>query len=266
MKKRVLLTILCAMLSIAMLGCGKKDTTEPILEEPKAEENVSNDTEEEQKDDTSDSDAKIEVVDGYTHSDEYNAAFEAGISIGNSYRKTGAAEVSEFDSWQEGYKAIIEDLSTNENAKYALIFVDDDNIPELVYSTDENNIVLATFGQNTVNIFSSQLNKVSYVEGQNVLFASEHVQANLDDYVVAIKDGSWIAIASGIRAPEDPWAEDSFDENGMPIVSYWEVNDLQLTSQEEYDELMVKYYDSSAAKEVKDFKTSKEVLSVIDSL
>ena len=66
----------------------------------------------------------------------------------------------------------------------------------------------------------------------------------------------------------DVWAEDSFDENGDPIISYWEVNEQELSSQEEYDETINKYIDTKLA--VDGFENGGEsaddIIAKIDSM
>ena len=101
---------------------------------------------------------------------------------------------------------------------------------------------------------SSQIEDIKYIKGKNSLIAHENIVAasTLNDYVVAIKDGFFIQLAYGSSRPLDVWAEDSFDENGDPIISYWEVNEQELSSQEEYDETINKYIDTKLVVHYKD--------------
>lgn len=71
-------------------------------------------------------------------------------------------------------------------------------------------------------------------------------------------------VAYGVRGPLDEWAEDSFDENGEPIISYWSLNDVELNSQQAYDDEFVKYQDSSYAKDISDFVSAEEILESIN--
>ena len=247
MKKKVLSMILIGATAL-FTACGleqAKDNGPKILDEKASTtENVQDDEAVENNDD-----ATIEVVENASHSDEYNEAFEIGDRIGASYMKQGDAEVTEFESWQEGYKALIEDCNNDGyEHSYALIYVDGDDIPELVYKTYDDQVAIATFTGSTVNIFSSQLQDIQYIKGTNNVIAHENIVADstLNDYVVAIKDGFWVQIAYGTSRPMDIWAEDSFDENGNPIISYWEINGEELSSQAEYDEMLLKYIDTNS--------------------
>ena len=274
MKKRLYVFTLCLIIATSMIACGKDNVSGEVEPEELAdalEESKSESEATENKDDSASGESEnlptIEVVEGYNYSDEYKEAFERGDRVGASYMPTGASEVSEYASWKEGYKALVEDLSSEDSVRFSLIYVDSDDIPELIYKVDDSDIVIATFTGATVNLLSGQIESVSYVEGDNVLFATEHVDANTYNSVVAIKDGYWINIAYGTQGPLDPWAEDSFDENGNAIISYWEINGEELSGQEEYDEMLGKYYDSSFGKEMTEFTSdASPILEQIEAL
>lgn len=274
MKKRLYVFTLCVTIAASMIACGKDNVSgevEPEELEDAIEESKSENEATEKKDDSSSEESEnlptIEVVEGYNYSDEYNAAFELDDRVGANYIAAGASEVSEFASWKEGYKTLVEDLSDEDSVSFSLIYVDSDDVPELIYKVNDTNIVIATYSGSTVNLFSGQIDSVSYVEGDNVLLATEHVDANTYNSVVAIKDGYWINIAYGTQGPLDPWAEDSFDENGNAIISYWEINGEELSSQEDYDELFGKYYDSSFGKEITEFTSdASQILEQIEAL
>ncbi|SFO61707.1 hypothetical protein SAMN05216351_11927 [Pseudobutyrivibrio sp. JW11] len=274
MRKRLFVFTLCVTIAASMIACGKDNVSGEVEPEELADaldESKSESEATENKDDSANSESEnlptIEVVEGYNYSDEYNAAFELDDRVGANYRASGASEVSEFASWKEGYKALVEDLSSEDSVSFSLIYVDSDDVPELIYKVDDSDIVIATFTGSTVNLLSGQIDSVSYVEGDNVLLATEHVDANTYNSVVAIKDGYWINIAYCTQGPLDPWAEDSFDENGNAIISYWEINGEELASQDEYDELFGKYYDSSFGKEITEFNAdASQILEQIEAL
>ena len=92
------------------------------------------------------------------------------------------------------------------------------------------------------------------------------MEARINEYVVAINDGYWIQIALGVQSPLDIWAEDSFDENGDPIISYWEINGDEISTQANYDELMLDFFDESKANNVNDFKNVDDIIAEIDSM
>ena len=268
MKKKLVSILLILSVGSVCMACGLEQATD---NGPKSLLGGSKDVEEAAGNEENNDDVKIEVVEGYSYSDEYKAAFEADDRVGANYIKSGDAEISEFESWQEAYKSLIEDCENDEmEHSYSLIYVDDDNVPELVYTTMNNQLAIATFTNPTVNIFSSQIEDIKYIKEKNSLIAHENIVADstLNDYVVAIKDGFFIQLAYGSSRPLDVWAEDSFDENGAPIISYWEVNEQELSSQEEYDETINKYIDTKLA--VDGFENGGEsaddIIAKIDSM
>jgi hypothetical protein len=267
MKRRILILASLMAVTFGLVACGNQEALnvddEEVREEVK-EEHAAEKTEVVDPDE----DVKIEVIENaLAHSEEYNERYEADERVGASYKKSGDNEVSEFEDWKEAYETIIGDVGDEPDYEpgYALIYVNDDEIPELAYTASEGNIVIATYNDGYVNLFSSQIDSMNYIKNGNDLLASEYVETNYNDYVVAIKDGFWIEIAYGTRGPLDAWAEDSFDENGKPIISYWEINGEELSSQDEYDELMAKYYNSSLSEEVK-FKGADDIIEEIDAL
>ncbi|MCR4831490.1 MAG: hypothetical protein K5883_08585 [Pseudobutyrivibrio sp.] len=253
MEKKKISALVIAICTISITSCGveqivdngQNDTQQETsaMEEPSpVVEDAAQNT---------DDNVVIEITEGYVNSPEFQEAFDSNIRIGGPYHPAGAAEVTEYSDWQEAYDALIQDLnSEGDSIDPKMIYVNDDDIPEMVYEPSENNMIIATFDGEYINLFSSKLSSMSYIEKANNLYATERVGAYYDDYVVAIKDGAWVQIAYGVRGPIDEWAEDSFDENGEPIISYWLLNDVELKSQEDYDNEFKKFYDPAYAKAV----------------
>ena len=267
MKKKLFTSIIIASMAMSFMACGPEtnDSSLELTEEASKETDAQKASEKLDDLNQVKEDAVIEITNNYVNTPEFEEAFENDVRIGGPYRATGSAEVSEYSDWQEAYKALIEDLRTqSDNVKFALVYINDDDIPEMVYIPSEDNMIIATFDGSFINLFSSQISKMSYIEKANNLYATERVGAYYDDNVVAIKDGVWVQVAYGVRGPLDEWAEDSFDENGEPIISYWSLNDVELNSQQAYDDEFVKYHDSSYAKEISDFVSAEEILESIN--
>ena len=160
MKKKTLL-LLFLLATFTFCGCGNEvDTTEDFdnVEDDQSEEELETGidsaqaTSSEEDNESTEEDIVIEIVENSEHSEEYNLRFEMADRCGSSYIMSGDAEVSEFDSWQEGYKTLIDDVvSNNEDAGFCLINVDDDDVPELVYLIDETNLAVATFADSSIN-------------------------------------------------------------------------------------------------------------------
>ena len=273
MKKRFLFLFMMGALAAGVVACGANEPKADVNEDTQVEAEDKTDSssekeEEEATEENTDEDVSIEVVENVAHSDEFNERFDLDERVGANYIKNGDSEVTEFGDWKDAYQSLVNDMQEDGmDTKYALIYVNEDEIPELAYYSDDNNIIIASYADGYLNLFSSKINALYCDEKNNACLASEAVEASLNDYVVAIKDGYWVEIAYGTRRPLDEWAEDSFDENGNPIISYWEINEEELKSQKQYDETLAKYYDvTSQGKEVKSFVNAEDILSEIDSL
>ncbi|MBO6130279.1 MAG: hypothetical protein J6P79_15505 [Pseudobutyrivibrio sp.] len=160
MKKKILLTLLTGLSTVILFACGTKEATvtEPDVADTTTEEETIPTTDTVQtEEESAEEEVTIEVIENATHSEEYNLRFEAGERIGGSYVPTDEAEVAQYGDWKEGYTALIDDLSSDADvayeSTYALIYVDEDDIPELAYKTDGDKICVATFGGGYVNIF-----------------------------------------------------------------------------------------------------------------
>ena len=274
MKKKFLLLGLITSISINLLACASNETpSEEASSSETAQEELNTvldnqediDVIEEEAEDNDDA-VVIEVKENGSKSDEYIESFEKDNRCGTNYKKTGDAEVAEFDTWQEGYKTLIEELAEeSSDIRFSLVNINDDDIPELAYMLEDGKMLIATFADETVNIFGSQLDSMSYIEKDNALFASELVGATYGDYVLAIdEDGFWIQIAYGARRPIDEWAEDSFDENGNPIISYWAVNEQELSGQSDYDDELNKYFSANDFESISATMSADEILSQIE--
>ena len=274
MKKRLVLLMVLGVMSAGLQACGNEAVNENEPSETDLEANEADTSEstaagsEEATDEDVTEDVTIEVVEAGAHSEEYNERYELGERTGSTYKKAGDSEVTEFSDWKEGYSTLIEEMASyGVETGYQLIYVDENEIPELAYYNGYGKLVMAAFSGGYVTLFSSQLDTIYFDEKNNVCLASEAVETDFNDYVVALKDGYWIEIACGIQAPRDIWAEDSFDENGNPIISYWEINGKELSSQEKYDELLAKYYDINVqGSEVKPSESADTILAEIDAM
>ena len=266
MKKKVVQLTLLGILALSITACGLEAARDDgpkdfmVGEKKDKEETVENSKEQESEEE---SEPVIEVVvNEYQPSEEFEKAYEEGALIGGDYAVDGKTQT--YDDWKEAYEALIDDL---DDLKFALIYVDDDDIPELVYSVNEGTFSCATFADKAVNIGPAKGQKLYYIEKGNAVYLEHGKEAaTLFDNVIAIKDGKWISVAAGLMSPADVWAEDSFDENGEPIISYWEISDYQLESQDDYDLLLGKYFDTSYGTEVNTFYNAEEIKKQIEAL
>ena len=266
MKRKLVMCIAAASMVASLCACGTKEASVPE-QEPDNSPAVIQEQEPVEEEKVDDTDVKIEVVDGnYQHTEEYNKRFAVGE------RYSGVSNTLDpFSSWQEAYRYIIEESGKDEQfpAKaYALINVDGDDIPELIYSYThfgEDGMMFVTFDGAYPTTYGMGATSVDYIEGGNAIFASERRQSSYYDYVFAVNTDGWlIDIALGMREPMDEWAEDSFDENGEPIISSWTLNDETISSQAKYDEAMGKFFDRAYCKTIIPSEDAQTVLSKIN--
>lgn len=264
MKKNLLSALMAGVVGLSFTGCGlemvKDDGPEDQLVTEVPSSDVANEAEDEE--DESEEEPVFEtVIDEYTPSEEFLQAFEEGKSVGADYSPKDSSK--NFTDWKDGYTSLIHDAGEGE---YALIYVDENDIPELLYSLNEGSFSIATFEDGAINIWAGKGNEVSLIEKGNAVLISGDNGAGYFDEVVAIKDGAWISVAEGIAEPEDIWTEDSFDENGNPIISIWKLNGNELSSQKEYDEFIAKYFDDKYGTKIEKYISVEEIIDKIEAL
>ena len=136
MKKKLFTSIIIASMAMSFMACGPEtnDSSLELTEEASKETDAQKASEKLDDLNQVKEDAVIEITNNYVNTPEFEEAFENDVRIGGPYRATGSAEVSEYSDWQEAYKALIEDLRTqSDNVKFALVYINDDDIPEMVY-------------------------------------------------------------------------------------------------------------------------------------
>ncbi len=153
----------------------------------------------------------------------------------------------EQDNWRQAYIDYIKNtLEPEEWDRYRLIYVDEDNIPELVaigkYEVQGCKICNYWDGK----VFETQLTRLyfSYIEKENLLCNSEGRMDYYYDLVFSIVDGKMNRIAAGYWGAQDN-SNIQLDEEGYPIYQYqW--NDVEM-SEKEYNENLNDVYDKSKA-------------------
>jgi len=163
--------------------------------------------------------------------------------------KKAPNEKASLEDWQRCYIGYLENSSEMEMQQgYTLIYLDDDDIPELVEIGD-----CEAAGCRIVNFFNgqvhvTQLNRLyfSYIERGNLLCNSEGNMDYYYDLVFRIEDGELTLIAEGYYGAEDN-SNVQYDETGEPIYKY-EWNGVEM-SKEEYGKELNSVYDMSKARD-----------------
>ena len=171
------------------------------------------------------------------------------VDIGGTH--TSAGEQSTLDVqtstvWKDSYIDVVKNADPNEWDGFALIYLDDDDVPELImagaYAARGNVLVAYT----ETGVKENQLNRLyfSYIERGNQLCNSEGLMDHYYDLVFTLRDGELVLTDQGYYGAEDN-SNVQFDENDEPIYRY-EWNGKQVTK-DEYAEELNAVYDQSKA-------------------
>lgn len=185
----------------------------------------------------------------------YDARF---IEIGKGY-----------DSWQEGYLSFLKHINGNtENYECALIYIDDDRIPELVLNTgvQASGSYILSFYKGMVNALCTDRLYFTYIEGGGLLCNSEGNPGCYYDYVYRLDKGRWINIINGNKYKH--YDEDDFavydDENIFGVLDYFvngtEVDEITYTWE------LKKVYDFDKSKEVNNYILIPEMENILTAI
>ncbi len=188
------------------------------------------------------------------------------ISIETAKSFIGVGKGVSAEPWQQAYIDYLTQESEVESQEgYTLIYLDGDEIPELVEIGDCEAVGcrIVNFSDGAVHV--AQLNRLhfSYLEKENLLCNSE---GNMDcyyDLVYQIKDGELTLLAEGYYGAEDN-SNVQYDEEGNPIYRYeWEGVEM---SREDYEKALNAIYDTSRAKDGHLYGESQSVEEMISLL
>lgn len=101
-------------------------------------------------------------------------------------------------SWREAYRAWLLQNGDAYHA-YSLIFVNNDNVPELAVSTgaEAGGCQILTFAGGRIDVLQTRRLNFSYIKKGNLLLNSDgHMDSYFDD-VYRIENGRWRSVASG---------------------------------------------------------------------
>ncbi len=178
------------------------------------------------------------------------------IDLADAKQKAGYAltdtEPSPSYTWQEAYITYLTFADEKEEfGGYVLIYVDDDEIPELVDVGDSEaegcKIISFTNGK----LQKTQLNRLefTYLEGEGLFNDSSEHMGECWDLVYQVQDGLVTQIGDGhCYAFDDDYTQMEFDENNMPIYRRYLWNGEEV-SKEEYAQALGKIYDVERSKE-----------------
>ncbi|MCM1057569.1 MAG: hypothetical protein NC517_08180 [Firmicutes bacterium] len=136
------------------------------------------------------------------------------------------------DEWQQAYLAYLETDEYADAWTYSLIYVDDDDIPELVIDTgfEAGGLEILTFHDHVLNVWQSARLNVTYIERGNLICNSDGNMGHYYDEIYTIRDGEWVYVDGGTWGDGPTGIQ--LDENGDFIYVYnWSGEDV---SEEDY--------------------------------
>ena len=206
-------------------------------------------------------------------------ADELGIAAGNrencghnSYERPEMLVIlKEFEDWKAAYLFYLESLESADRYTYSLIYVNEDEIPELAVNTgvEVGNIYIMTFHDGVLDKWHPARSNVTYIEKGNLICNSDGHMGHYYDNVYTIQDGKWCFVEGG------DWGDGpdgvQFDENGNYMeVFYWNgENEISAwwsgeeISEEEYNARLNSVYPTEQAVKPEEFYSMKDICSIL---
>lgn len=159
--------------------------------------------------------------------------------------KQGEAQASD---WKQAYIDHLQKQDPEEWQGYQLIYLNDDEIPELVEigTSEAAGCVIVTYADGMLEETRLGRLNFTYIERSGLLCNSDGNMDRYYDLVYRMENGRLTQIAAGYYGAEDN-SRVEFDADGNPVYQYqW--NDVQM-SQEEYEQKLNAVYDTSKARQ-----------------
>lgn len=126
------------------------------------------------------------------------------------------------EEWKQAYLNYLEENYYTDTCTYSLIYVDDDDIPEMVVDTgfEAGGCQFLTFHDHVLDVWQSARLNVTYIERGNLICNSDGNMGRYYDNVYTIQDGKWVYVDGGIWG----YGQDGMqvDENGDYLAFfYW---------------------------------------------
>lgn len=220
--KRQKLALLCGMAALFLTACGRNDAIAIPDVETKENQPQSSDVKaEDSPDDSDDSEPKekppqsngAKEEDGPDDSDDSENKEASGT-------ETDMESPADKEPWEQAYLDYLDGFEASGSCTYSLIYVDEDEIPELVIDSgfEAGGCQILTWHDGGLDVLQTSRLYFTYIEKGNLLCNSEGNMGYYYDNVYAIKDGSWDFIGGGTY--QDPPDGPKLDENDDYIFEY----------------------------------------------
>lgn len=169
-------------------------------------------------------------------------------------------ELEAFATWQEAYTAYIErrafDVMNPEYVNYALIYVDDDEIPELYIFT--GGMVTGEFVVSYYNGHMGVMNRervgLRYVEHGSLLYSESGNMGFSPCNIYRLDQGGFVEIGTG-------WSNEIYDGETIDFDYFWEGRPVTEAAYEAHIEGLI---DRSACVEPTELYTKEEILEILE--
>lgn len=165
------------------------------------------------------------------------------------------------EEWKQAYLDYLEECRIGDSFRYSLIYVDDDDIPELFVDTGAGpgGCMILTFHDHVLDEWQSNRRNVSYIERGNLVLNADGIYGYYFDSVYSIQDGKWVFVGGGEHG--DGPAGVQFDENGNYIeFFYWDGEEI---TEREYGARLSAIYPMEQSIFPQAYYTLDEIRSVI---
>ncbi len=217
-KRRIILMWSVSLLLLASCGGNQRGADAPDAQTGKDEvKNERTDQEDAGAGDDSASDDAGDSGSGAA-GDSSGAASDSTAGDGAG----GAGGAGSPDGWKQAYLGWLDESEYADMCTYSLIYVDEDEIPELVSNTgvEAGGCQILTWHDGTLDVLQTSRLYFSYIEKANLLCNSEGNMGYYYDDIYTIKDGRWQFLCGGTY--HDPETGPQLDENENDYIYEYE--------------------------------------------
>ena len=192
----------------------------------------------------------------------------------NSYYKPEILVLlKEYEDWKAAYLSYLDAYEYADRCTYSLIYVDEDEIPELMIDTgyEAGGCFILTYHDGVLDGWQSDRLNVTYIEKGNLICNSDGNMGYYYDRVYTIQDGKWRYVEGGKYGDGPDGVQ--FDENGDYIgvyvyiwngeaenAGYWDGDEI---SEEEYKARLNSVYPTEQKMHPERYYILKEICSVL---
>lgn len=186
--------------------------------------------------------------------------FQSAVTPMQPYDKKPEAKAEPMEDWEKAYLEYVELLEGKHNYTYSLIYVDEDDIPELEIHSEFDSWLLTYHNGilDEIEIYGTGVGstkKLSYIENGNLVYNKSEFFRSDEVYIYEIQNGYWKRIGSG-RC----WDYESLLE-GPPDYNYkW---DDELVTEEEYNRKIQEIFPEQNSKKPDRYYICAEICSLL---